>query len=144
MVAPRKARRLTAAGLIAPCGINCGRCLGHLRPRNPCPGCRVEDSRKPRTRAQCDIRNCRERDENFCGGCSRYPCALLVRLASRYRRKYATDLIANLRRIRAAGVRRFVAGEKAAWMCAGCGHPVCLHTGACLCCGNAAKPMPQK
>ena len=37
------------ATLIAPCGMNCGICVGHLREKNRCAGCNSDDDAgKPR------------------------------------------------------------------------------------------------
>jgi len=44
--------------LIAPCGMNCGICLGYLRKEKKCPGCHGQDTNKTGSRIRCVIRNC--------------------------------------------------------------------------------------
>jgi hypothetical protein len=34
---------LRYVGMIAPCGMNCGLCIGHLREKKPCGGCFRKD-----------------------------------------------------------------------------------------------------
>ena len=128
------ARRWSKAGLIAPCGMNCGLCYAFLRSRNRCPGCRVGDRRKPKTRLACRIRNCRARRGRFCTGCARFPCERLRHLDQRYRTKYGMSMLENLRRIETDGLRSFVEQEKTKWVCPGCGATICVHKGFCLVC----------
>ncbi len=116
--------------------MNCGVCVAFLRSRNPCPGCRAEDPRKPKTRLGCRIRNCAERRGRFCGRCARFPCERLRHLDERYRRNYGMSMLENLRRIRTEGLRNFVATEPARWTCPGCGGLLCVHRAACPACAR--------
>jgi hypothetical protein len=112
------------AALIAPCGMNCGLCMAFLRSRNACPGRRGDDSGKPKTRVACRIKTCDRRiraGAKYCGGCSSFPCELLMRLDKRYRSKYGMSMIENLKAIQASGIRRFVRDEQTKWVCPGCG-----------------------
>ena len=129
-------RSLSRAGLIAPCGMNCGVCFAFLRQRHPCPGCRVDDPRKPKTRRGCRIRNCAESRGRFCAGCARFPCARLSHLDERYHRNYGMSMIENLRRIKTGGLQRFVEQERARWACPGCGATLCVHQAACPACAR--------
>ena len=122
--------------LIAPCGINCGVCFAYLRTSSRCPGCRVDDPRKPKTRTGCRIKTCASRRGAFCGGCAEFPCARLRHLDQRYRTKYGVSVIANLGRIAALGVRRFAVEEQKKWACTSCGATICMHRPACLACGR--------
>ena len=46
-------------GMIAPCGMNCGICIGHLREKGPCRGCfRMDDPNRPAQCRSCSIANC--------------------------------------------------------------------------------------
>ena len=46
-------------GLIAPCGMNCGLCIGYLREKKPCGGCfKKDDENKPKQCRSCVIVNC--------------------------------------------------------------------------------------
>lgn len=126
------------ADLIAPCGMDCGLCIGHLRSRKPCPGCNGEDSAKPGHCVSCRIKLCDERPEGryFCFDCWKFPCARVRRLDTRYRSKYHMSMLENLERIRDGGIEKFVAAERVRWECAGCGGVVCVHSDVCLSCGR--------
>lgn len=114
--------------------MNCGLCSAFFRDRNKCPGCRVEDGRKPKTRVTCRIKTCIERSGDFCTSCARFPCERLRHLDKRYRTKYGMSMIENLRRIDTDGLRRFLEQEKTKWTCPGCGSTICVHKAACLVC----------
>src|SRR5512133_393332 len=86
-----------AASMIAPCGMNCGCCIGYMRSKNKCPGCRHVIEGK--ARVHCVIRNCdfiKESDTKFCFDCPKYPCKRLKQLDNRYRTKYKTSFLDNL------------------------------------------------
>lgn len=124
--------------LIAPCGMNCGICLGHLRDKNQCPGCRKKDAYESSYGRKCIIRSCQILKENnwkFCSDkCDKYPCLRLRNLDKRYRTKYNMSMIENLENIKENGIRKFVKSEKARWACPECGGTVCVHRGHCLIC----------
>jgi hypothetical protein len=125
--------------LIAPCGMNCGVCMAHLRERNRCSGCRGTDPNRPITRLRCKIKNCKvpkEGGAKFCFECQRFPCDTLKRLDARYRSRYKTSVIENLNYIETFGVGKFLRSEKAKWTCAGCGGTICIHKGCCCNCGR--------
>jgi hypothetical protein len=44
--------------LVAPCGMNCGLCMRHLRDKNRCQGCRSADDGKAKSVLACPIRKC--------------------------------------------------------------------------------------
>ena len=127
------------ATLIAPCGMNCGLCVGHLRAKNRCGGCNGADAGKPRYCVMCRIRHCEEINASagaFCFECRRFPCARLRQLDRRYRTKYGMSMLENLASIRELGLERFVASERERWMCPECGVAVCVHRERCLYCGH--------
>jgi len=105
---------------IAPCGMNCDLCLGSIREKNRCPGCRDLDKKRPRTRTKCTIRNCEELANNkwkYCSErCGKYPCRRLKQLDKRYSTKYGMSMIENLDMIDEKGVREFIANEKKRWI----------------------------
>ena len=110
--------------LIAPCGMNCRLCWGYIREKNTCPGCRDlarPESRKSRSRSGCVVTNCDRlagSKSPYCSErCDRFPCARLKQLDKRYRTKYGMSMLANLRRIAEAGIRRFIREEKEKWTC---------------------------
>jgi hypothetical protein len=139
---PNKALQLRANDpkIIAPCGVNCSLCRAYIRDRKPCPGCRGGDSHKSNACLTCAIRNCRELaagGHRFCFSCDNFPCANLLHLEGRYQAQYGVSVIANLERIKAVGVERFVAEEEARWSCPECGSLLCMHRPQCPACGHA-------
>lgn len=125
--------------LIAPCGMNCRLCVAYTRKKDPCPGCRGNDSDKCKTRFACRIKTCAERKKlkaRYCYSCEGFPCDRLLHLDKRYRTKYGMSMIENLLAIRNHGIRRFVHAEAKKWRCPGCGELLCVHKPYCLSCGK--------
>jgi hypothetical protein len=123
--------------LIAPCGMNCGICLGFLRDKNKCSGCWGNNEHKPKHRTKCVIKNCEllaKTDSKFCYDCEKYPCTRLKQLDKRYRTNYNMSMIENLEYIREYGLEKFVCKEKKRWACNNCGGTICVHRGFCLYC----------
>jgi hypothetical protein len=102
--------------LIAPCGINCAICKAHLRPRNPCHGCRDAEQNKPVTRMRCRLRICKKRTGEYCCHCAEIPCDWLKRLDLRYRTRYGMSQIENLEYIRRNGINKFLKNEVKKWV----------------------------
>lgn len=131
------------ADLIAPCGMDCGLCRGHLREKDRCPGCNGEDAAKPRYCLTCKIKTCERIASgaiSFCFECAGFPCARLRQLDRRYRTRYGMSMLENLERIRDAGVEEFVAAERKKWTCPDCGNLLCVHQPACASCGRVWNP----
>jgi len=127
------------AGLIAPCGMDCGICMAYLREKNKCPGCHGSDENKSPSCVRCRIKNCanlRKKRTRFCFDCDRFPCDRLKHLDKRYRTKYAMSMIENLEDIRSLGIRQFVRNEKIRWACSECGGIICVHRWCCYKCGK--------
>jgi hypothetical protein len=125
--------------LMAPCGMNCGVCMGYLRQKNHCPGCRYKSANKLESRVNCTILNCAhlaETESKFCYECSKYPCRRLMQLEKRYVTKYKTSLAENLQKIKTGGLTAFAESEYEKWLCRQCGGTVCIHKGYCWNCGK--------
>ena len=127
--------------MIAPCGMNCAVCMGHLlREKNKCPGCRGDSSNKPVNCVKCVIINCvflKSNNLKYCSAkCEKYPCTRLINLDKRYRSKYSMSMIENLENIEQQGIIKFVRNEKARWACPECGGIICVHRGFCSECGK--------
>ena len=124
--------------LIAPCGMNCAICIGHLRTKNQCPGCNGEDIHKPKHCVVCHFKNC-ERLKGaaapYCFACEKFPCARLRKLDTRYRTNYRMSMIDNLHDIQTRGIEAFAQSEAIRWRCPGCGELLSAHRDACLHCG---------
>src|SRR5512146_1502978 len=128
----------TSASLIAPCGINCRLCRAYGRARKPCPGCRAADNCGRTGCIRC--LKCEKLQAGlfrYCFECDTFPCKRLEHLDWRYRTRYATSPIENLKRIRAGGIRRFVRSENEKWTCPSCGQVLCMHIPQCTSCGYA-------
>jgi hypothetical protein len=124
---------------IAPCGMNCGICLGYLRDKNKCLSCRKEDLNKSPYCFRCIIRKCKnlkEKDSKYCFECSEYPCRRMKQLDKRYRTRYGMSMIENLAYIEKFGIRKFVEKENKRWKCKKCQGLICVHRGYCLSCEN--------
>lgn len=124
--------------LIAPCGMNCGICIGHLRDKRKCPGCNIESKNKPPHCNNCSIAKCEyllKSKSKYCFGCGKFPCKRLKDLDKRYRTKYGMSMIDNLNSIKEIGIRRFVKNESARWTCPECGNLLCVHRTNCIYCG---------
>ncbi len=129
---------LNKPNLIAPCGINCRLCMAYGRKRNPCPGCRAARAFTSDKAVHCSV-HCEMLASglvNYCFECGAFPCKRLLHLDKRYRTRYATSPLDNLRSIEAGGIRQFVDAENAKWACPACGGMLCMHQPTCLLCGH--------
>jgi hypothetical protein len=125
--------------LIAPCGMNCGLCVGYLRRRNTCGGCRSGDEGKARSVLACTTRTCEKvvtGGSGSCSDCERIPCPRLRRLDARYRQKYRMSMLENLEAMRERGVEAFLEAERERWARPACGGVQCVHTAECIYCGQ--------
>lgn len=123
--------------LIAPCGMNCGICLGYLREKNRCGGCNANDSSLPNYCSKCIIRNCENiaaSEVKLCYQCSKFPCARLRQLDKRYKTNYGMSMLENLNQIRDLGMDQFLENENERWKCKSCGATICVHRKICLNC----------
>jgi len=135
----KKQKNPVESKMIAPCGMNCGICIGHLRDKKPCPGCNYSDDNKPKHCVVCRIKNCKEigfRVEKFCFHCIKFPCTRLRQLDKRYREKYRMSMIENLESIQELGLEKFLFQETIRWKCTECGKVLCVHRDVCLYCGR--------
>jgi hypothetical protein len=138
------------AKMIAPCGMNCGVCIGHLREKNRCAGCLAAGADKVKHCAVCRIRNCGEAGNpksGSCIRCAKFPCLLIRHLDKRYRTRYGMSMIENLENIREIGLREFVVREKVRWRCPHCGGILSVHRPNCISCGQVklmAFPLPRR
>lgn len=125
-------------GMIAPCGMNCGLCIGHLREKRPCGGCfKIDDENKPNVCRSCTIVNCEhlaETASGFCYDCKKYPCTRLKNLDKRYRTNYGMSMIENLSSIEKNGLEVFLKMEEEKWKCTVCGFGLSVHRDFCLNC----------
>lgn len=125
-------------GMIAPCGMNCGLCIGHLRKSKPCGGCLgKKDVNKPEACRSCTVVSCEHLSMNetgFCYECQNFPCRKVKSLDKRYRAKYGMSMIGNLASIKANGMENFLKSEEKKWTCPKCGSGLSVHRNNCLIC----------
>jgi hypothetical protein len=122
---------------IAPCGMNCGTCLGYIREKNKCPGCRILYADKAISVQKCIITKCiylEKTKSKFCYECEKYPCKRVKQLDKRYRTKYRTSFIENLAMIKEKGITYFLNFESKRRTCPNCGSILCVHRNFCLTC----------
>lgn len=124
--------------LIAACGMNCSICIGHLREKNKCPGCRITDAYESSCGRKCILRSCliiKNNNWEFCSDkCEKYPCLRLKNLDKRYRTKYGMSMIENLKFIKDKGIEMFLESEQEKWKCEKCGTGLSVHRDNCLNC----------
>jgi ribosomal protein S27AE len=123
--------------MIAPCGMNCGTCIAFLRDKNKCYGCRIPFEDKSIARQNCIIKNyvnLENTTSKFCYDCEKFPCQRLKNLDKRYRTKYRTSFIQNLKIIKEKGISSFLANETTRWSCPNCGSTLSCHRDNCLNC----------
>jgi len=125
-------------GFIAPCGMNCGLCIGHLREERPCGGCfKTDDIHKPKVCRSCVIVNCdylAKTPSGFCYDCEKYPCTRLKNLDKRYRTNYGMSMMENLMYIKNFGLEKFLIKEEEKWKCPVCNAGLSVHRNYCLEC----------
>lgn len=131
--------------LIAPCGINCGTCLGYLRVKNRCIGCWPNTGFKVPHCSLCKIKNCEHlnlTESKFCYECEKFPCPRLKHIDKRYRTKYHVSLIDNLMDIKEIGIDAYLMKETGRWTCPNCGATICVHRETCIKCGVDLNKQP--
>ncbi|HEX2921555.1 MAG TPA: DUF3795 domain-containing protein [Bacteroidales bacterium] len=125
------------ASLVAPCGMNCGSCIGYMREKNKCPGCRFLDQSTVRVR--CVIANCdhlKNTESKFCYDCTKYPCRRLKQLDKRYTTRYNTSVLENLMMIKENGMDHFLPFETQRRKCPNCGATLSVHRDYCMACSK--------
>jgi len=120
--------------------MNCGICVGHLRDKNKCLGCREMSENTSDGCRKCTIMHCKvlkEKKMTFCSDrCEKFPCTRLKNLDKRYRTKYGMSMLENLENIKKSGIREFVKNERERWKCSKCEKVLCVHRNSCLSCGE--------
>lgn len=138
---PRKSSSVTAANLIAPCGMNCALCSRYLAGQNDlkrsrCIGCRPRNQVCAYVFGRCKGLNHDQETGKaaFCFDCDQYPCKTLKTVDKRYRENYGMSFIENLESIRSAGLEAFLALQAKTHACPCCGQMKSVHNGLCFRC----------
>lgn len=90
---------------IAPCGINCGKCIDYLNDKCDC--CKNIDNNI----IKCNIKNCESLRTKYCFNCKKYPCDVLIRLDRNQKEKNGVSIISNLDRIKKRGITKHLETE---------------------------------
>lgn len=133
----RKLNMAFTEDLIAPCGLNCGVCIVHLREKNKCDGCMSANDIKTSRNIKCGIKFCNEHGKSvfsYCFECGKFPCSRLKSTEKRYVEKYQLSLIGNLYYIKQHGINEFIKNENEKWKCKNCGGVLSVHRNFCLNC----------
>ena len=122
--------------MLAPCGINCILCYGHLTRKKICPGCLSGDENKSSACLNCKIKLCaEERGYTYCFECGEFPCKRVKNIDKRYRLKYNSNLIENLLYAKERGIEALLKKDRKNWKCDECGGVISMHSGKCSECG---------
>ena len=131
------------AGLVAPCGMNCGRCSSYLAGirdikklgvRMPyCRGCRPRNKSCAFLKKTCKLLT--EGKVTFCSECPGFSCERLVALDKRYRQRFHMSMLENLVFIKDQGMDAFLQKEEEKWKGSQCGGTISCHNGICYDCG---------
>jgi len=127
------------ANMIAPCGMNCTLCIGHIREKNRCEGCNGNDQSKPQSCRSCSVVTCEKRKTlplKMCFECPDLPCKRIKQLDKRYRAKYGMSMMENLALIQEEGLAAFLKHEEKRWKCKKCGTTLSVHRDICPGCGH--------
>ncbi len=127
---------------IAPCGMNCGLCIGFQREKRKCRGCNIDDPNKPGYCRTCSVVVCEKREGKLCFDCEDLPCRRIKQLDKRYKTKYHMSMMENLDYIRENGMEAFLENERRRWTCKECGGLLSVHRNECQFCGN--EPFKDK
>lgn len=125
--------------LIAPCGMNCGICLGFFgytmndkKRKMECTGCRPSGKSCAFIKKHC--KKLLKKEVEYCYECKDFPCETLEALDKRYREKYDMSMIENLKFIKKEGMERFLEQQKEKYKCPKCGGVICVHNKKCYSC----------
>jgi len=126
---------------IAPCGMNCGICIGFFgytvndrKRKMICTSCRDRNKNCAFIKKQCEKLSKKEID--YCFECKDFPCENLEKLDKRYREKYDMSMIENLEFIKENGIKLFLRQQEEKYKCPECGGVICVHNNKCYNCGD--------
>jgi hypothetical protein len=146
--------------LVAPCGLYCGACPMYLATQDKdgerfkalmkqfsggnmqfkqedllCDGC-IANGRVATFCRKCAIRACAEEKSNVarCSDCSDSPCARITGFNNDGMTHHA-EVLANLRQIRAMGMKEWTKHEEDRWRCPQCRTAISWYDAACPKCG---------
>jgi len=147
--------------LVAPCGLYCGACPMYLDSQDKsdqrtkalmqtfsggkaqfkqedllCDGC-IGNGRVASFCRKCAIRACAESKTNVkrCSDCPDFPCARITNF-NNDGMVHHSEVLSNLRRLRAMGIKEWTKYEEDRWHCPQCRASLSWYEEACLKCGT--------
>ena len=130
--------------LIAPCGMNCGICLGFFgytmngnKRKSKCTGCNPSGKSCAHLKKFCE--RLRKKEIEYCYECHDFPCTHLEKLDNKYRERFDMSMINNLESIRDNGMDNFLKQQEKIYKCPECGGTICVHNGFCYNCDYQRK-----
>jgi predicted RNA-binding Zn-ribbon protein involved in translation (DUF1610 family) len=134
--------------LAAPCGIYCGACRQYLVLKKNqleqrgfkrgCEGCRIRNKNCVFIRKDCSA--LKKNQIEYCNECNNFPCQNLQKMDNLYQKRYAVNMIGNLKRIKDIGVEKWLQEQKVLYTCPECGGEICVHDAECYDCGYNYNP----
>ncbi|MBT7392065.1 DUF3795 domain-containing protein [archaeon] len=100
--------------------MNCAICIGYLREKNKCPGCKLQGKSDSKYFKKCSVKNCnviKDNNWDYCSPkCEKFPCKRLKDLDKRYTIKYNMSMIDNLNFIEINGIKIFIEQQKSKYI----------------------------
>jgi len=130
--------------LIAPCGMNCGICLGFFgytmsgkKRKSRCIGCNPNGKSCAHLKKFC--KKLLKNEIKYCYECIDFPCKKLQELDNKYRERFDMSMIENLEFIRDNGMEKFLKNQEEKYKCPKCLGILCVHNGRCYNCNPQIK-----
>ena len=130
---------LLTKDLIAPCGMNCGICIGFFgytmsgkKRKSICTGCTPSGKSCAHLKKYC--KRLLKKEVDYCYECSEFPCKQLQKLDDKYRKRFNMSMIENLEYIRDNSMKDFLKQQEKKYRCPECGGFICVHTTFCYSC----------
>ena len=125
--------------LIAPCGMNCGICVGFFgytmsgnKRKMECIGCKPSDKSCAHIKKYC--KKLLKKEVVYCYECEDFPCKHIQRLDTKYRQRFDYSTIENLEYIKEKGMKEFLKKQEEKYTCPNCRGIICVHTRRCYSC----------
>ena len=125
--------------LIAPCGMNCGICIGFFgytmsgeKRKITCIGCKPRDKSCAHLKKFCE--KLTKNEFEYCYECIDFPCKPLQKLDNKYRNRFNMSMIENLEYIKEKGMNKFLQEQEKKYTCPICQGIICVHNNRCYSC----------
>lgn len=122
---------------LAYCGVNCLLCTAYHHKKNPCPGCRTEESSiTGKSFRNCSKKKCtRAKGVYWCFECEEFPCRRIKDLSRSYSKNYSIELVKEGREAEKDRTS-FLEKQRQHFRCGKCGGIIDMHNEICTDCGE--------